>query len=287
MARAVIVPGRQALAFRRIEIGKIGFRRLASALAVCIPVDDRHGRLGENGNRGDDDLELAGEFLLREEGFVFPGDEDVADLTLHESGQRAAGARVEHRHVPVDPADEGARLGVVIAVLLQRIGIGREIVPSRAARGFRVRRDDLDARLYQIVPVLDALRIALADQENDGRGVGRGIVGQARLPVRRQQAGMGHFVDVAGQRQRHDVGLQPVDHRAGLLARAAMRLLEADRFAGFLLPVRGEGGVVVAVELAGRVVGDVEDRGLGPHFECRGQQRQRGAQQQGRTADQR
>ena len=37
--------------------------------------------------------------------------------------------------------------------------------------------------------------------------------------------------------ERHDVGLQAVDHRAGLLARAAVRLLDGDLVAGLLEPV--------------------------------------------------
>ncbi len=36
---------------------------------------------------------------------------------------------------------------------------------------------------------------------------------------------VGDAVDVRGQRERHHVGLQAVDHRARLLARAAVRLL--------------------------------------------------------------
>ena len=71
---------------------------------------------------------------------------------------------------------------------------------------------------------------------------------------------LGDRVDVVGQRQRHDVGLQPVDHRAGLLARSAVRLLDRDRLPGLRLPIPCERGVVVLVQLARRIVGDVEDR---------------------------
>ena len=77
---------------------------------------------------------------------------------------------------------------------------------------------------------------------------------------------LGDRVDVAGERQRHDIGVEAVDDRAGLLARAAMRLLDRDVFAGLGLPVGGEGLVEVLVELAGRIVGHVEQRLVG---ECR------------------
>ena len=65
-----------------------------------------------------------------------------------------------------------------------------EVIPPRAARGLGVRRDHRHAGLHQVVPVLDALGIALAHEEHDGRGVGRAVVRQPRLPVRRDQLGL-------------------------------------------------------------------------------------------------
>src|SRR5690606_34890930 len=147
VARAVVVLRGKALTFSRVEIIEISFGNLAGTPPVGILIDHGHGRFGENGDGGNDDLELTGEFSLSEESFVFPGDEDIADATLHKGGGGATGARVEYRHVLVDLADKFPRLGVVITVIFKRIGIGGEIVPARATGGFRVRRDDLDARL--------------------------------------------------------------------------------------------------------------------------------------------
>ena len=101
--------------------------------------------------------------------------------------------------------------------------------------------------------------IALADQEHDRRGVGRRLFGQAL----RQSAGilprvLGDRIDVAFERQRHHIGVEPVDHRARLLARAAMRGLDGDRLAGLRLPMRGEGRVEFLVEFPRRIIGDVE-----------------------------
>ena len=45
-------------------------------------------------------------------------------------------------------------------------------------------------------------------------------------------ADVGDGVDVGGERQRDDVGVEAVDHRARLLARAAVRLLDRDLLAG-------------------------------------------------------
>ena len=107
-----------------------------------------------------------------------------------------------------------------------------------------------------------ALRIALADEEDDRGGVGRGIVRQALLPVGRDLAGLGgDRVDVGGERERHDIRREPVDHRAGLRARSAMRLLDRDRLAGVLLPFLDEGRVDRAVKLARRIIRDIEQHG--------------------------
>src|SRR5690606_16882885 len=94
----------------------------------------------------------------------------------------------------------------------------------------------------------------------DGGGVGRAVVGQPRLPVGGNLAGdAADLVDVEGEGEGHHVRLQAVDHRPRLLAGAAVGLLDVDIPSGFFLPVFGEGGVVLPVELPGGVVGDVED----------------------------
>src|SRR5690606_17298075 len=100
---------------------------------------------------------------------------------------------------------------------------------------------------------------ALAYQEDDGGGVRRTVVGEASLPVGGNLAGLlGDGVDVVGQGQGDDVGFEPVDHRPRLFPRAAVRLLDGDGLAGLRLPVAGELGVEVLVELACRIVRNVE-----------------------------
>ena len=83
----------------------------------------------------------------------------------------------------VEIGDEVLDLGFVAAELAVGPGPGREVVPARAARGLGVRRDDLDAVLDQVAPVIDALGVALADEEDDGRGIGRRVVGELGAPV--------------------------------------------------------------------------------------------------------
>jgi hypothetical protein len=192
-------------------------------------------------------------------------------MVVDEADGRAARAGVEHRDVLVQLGDVVLGLGLA-AVLLLGVGPGGEEVPARAAGGLRVGGDHFHARLDQIVPVLDLLGIALAHQEHDGRGVRRAGLRQALLPVLGQQlAELADLVDVAGQGQGHHVGLEAVDHRAGLLARAAVRLLHGHRLVALGLPVLAERGVVLLVQLAGRIVGHVEQAGLRLHCGAEGQ----------------
>ena len=70
---------------------------------------------------------------------------------------------------------------------------------------------------------------------------------------------LGNGVNVVRQRERDDVGLQAVNDRARLFAGAAVRLLDDDGVAGFVLPVFRERGVVILIQLAGRIVGNVQE----------------------------
>jgi len=73
-------------------------------------------------------------------------------------------------------------------------------------------------------------------------------VRQARLPVGRQQLGLFRDrVDIVGQRQRDDVGVDTIDDAARLCAGATVGQFDRDLFAGLLLPVLGETGVVVSI----------------------------------------
>jgi hypothetical protein len=88
-------------------------------------------------------------------------------------------------------------------------------------------------------------------------------VRQTLLPVRRYEPGVGDGIDVVGKGQRHDISLEALDHGAGLLAGAAVRLVDGDGVAGLGLPVFGESIVELLIELPGRVVGDVQQGDVG------------------------
>ena len=73
---------------------------------------------------------------------------------------------------------------------------------------------------------------------------------QALLPVPGDPAAVvGQRIDVPRQAERHDVGVQPVDHRARLFAGTAMRLLDDDVLPGLALPVTREGLVELDLQL--------------------------------------
>ena len=171
--RAVVVLRRDLLRLRRPQEAQVGLGERAGAPPVDHLVHHRHDRFGHDGERGHDDLQ--------------PVRPIWRTARLASSSQaistspwlRWAKVMVLPR-APVSSTgtclyssgDIGLGLGLVAAVGLQRPAQGRQVVPARAARGLGVRRDDADAGLDQVGPVVDALRIALAHHEQDGRGVG-------------------------------------------------------------------------------------------------------------------
>jgi hypothetical protein len=77
----------------------------------------------------------------------------------------------------------------------------------------------------------------VAHQEDDGRRVRGAVVGQAALPGGIEKAASGNGVDVVGEGERDDVGVEAVDDGARLSARSAVRLLDVDGLAGGRLVV--------------------------------------------------
>ena len=176
----------------------------------------------------------------------------------------AARAGVQHGHVAVQLGDEVLGLAfITVWTAIFALGEfpGSQVVPARAAGGLGVGRDHLHIGAHQVVPVLDALGVALAHHQHDGGGVGRAVVRQALLPVFGNPATVGvQGIGVARQGQRGHIGFQPVDDGAGLLARSAVALLDGHVLAGLGLPVLGKGLVELHVQLAGGVVRHIEQR---------------------------
>ncbi|MPN06447.1 hypothetical protein SDC9_153703 [bioreactor metagenome] len=134
------------------------------------------------------------------------------------------------------------------------------MIPAGAAGSLRIRSDDLDSGLDQVFPGFDVFRVALADQEDDGGGVRRTVFRQAFLPILRNQSapGAGDGVDVVGERQRHHVGGDAVDHGPRLLSGTAVGLADHHILPGLLFPVFPELFVVGAIKFAGGIIRNVE-----------------------------
>ena len=81
-------------------------------------------------------------------------------------------------------------------------------VPAGAARAERVRGDDLDARLQEVVPRPDVLRVALAHGEDDDRSRHE-AVRRVAVPVGRDELRRDEVGDVRFEREVDDVGGSP------------------------------------------------------------------------------
>ena len=246
----------------RVQELEVRCRLLAHAAPVDHLVDNGHRRLGQDRGRRVDDLEVVAKFLAHQLHLVFERHQGVADFALGEGGGGGAPAGVEHRHVLEDACHQVARLRFG-AAFFQHRAPGGQVSVAAVAGGLRVGNHHLDAGLGQVVPGLDALRIAFADQEYHGRVVGRGVVREFLGPVLGDQAAVGQHVDVVGLVHRHHRRFEPVGHRARLLARAAVRLLDDDGVAGFFLVVGDEDRVDLLVQFARHVVGHVEQFDVG------------------------
>src|SRR3954451_3671302 len=161
--------------------------------------------------------------VLGQDGLVLVAQEHVS-LAAGEGGKRVSGAVVLHGDVFVQVIEElGGLLGAL--ALLDLRPVGRHHVPACAAGGEGVGVDHVDARLQQVLPRVDALGIALADDEHGDR-LGNDALGGAVLPVRRDEACVDLAGDVRLQGEVDEVRVLTRLDRAALVARRAVRLAE-------------------------------------------------------------
>ena len=189
-----------------IEIFEIRLGHGFGSTFLHDAIHNRHRRFSQDADRGCNEFELTfAELFDRKNGFVLPGDQHVANATLHKGRRRAASAGIEHRHVLKERLEKIPRLSR-IARALQLVAIGGEIVPARATGCLRVRGDNRNARLDEIVPVLDALGISLSHEEHDGGRVGCAVVRQPLLPVLRDQPPLlRQHIDIIREPERDDI----------------------------------------------------------------------------------
>jgi hypothetical protein len=118
--------------------------------------------------------------------------------------------------------------------------VGGQHVPARAARGERVGREDLDARLEQVVPVLMFFGLPLRTTNDDDR-VGDDALVSGSSAQSRRRGRLRRARDVGLEREGDDVGLQAGLDGAALVAGGAVGLLKVTPLpAGRLLEGRDE-----------------------------------------------
>src|SRR3954447_17110349 len=145
---------------------RVGDERLR-LLRVAGLRDDGDRVLDRDRLVGDDVVDLLA-LLLRRERLVLVGDEDVAGAA-REVLQRLAAGLVLDDDVLRDQLAQVVQAGLGVLAAAALGAVGGEDVPLRRATRERVGREDLDARLEQVVPRPDVLRVALADDEADDR----------------------------------------------------------------------------------------------------------------------
>src|SRR3954465_8407237 len=129
--------------------------------------DDRDRVLDGDRLVGDDVVDLLA-LLLGGDRLVLVGDEDVAGAGGEVVERLAAGLVLDHDVLGHELAQVGEAGRRVLAAAALRAVRGHDVPLRRAARE-RVRRENLDARLEQVVPGADVLRVALAHDEADDR----------------------------------------------------------------------------------------------------------------------
>src|SRR3954468_2928623 len=210
--------------------------------------DDRDRVLDGDRLVGDDVVDLLA-LLLGGDRLVLVGDEDVAGAGREVVERVAAGLVLDHDVLGDELAQIGEPGGRVLAAAALR-AVGGHDVPLRRAARERVRGEDLDARLEQVVPRADVVRVALAHDEADDRLRDEALRRRAR-PVLGDEPVFDEAVHVRRERERHDVGGEARLDRAALVARGAVGLAERHAVAGRRLLEAGDD--LVVDDLRGRV----------------------------------
>src|SRR5215208_4706751 len=178
--------------------------------------------------------------------------------------QRVPGAARLYGDVGEEILQIGLRLGGGLA-MLQLGPVSGHDVPLGATGGEGVRGYYLYPRLGQVVPVLDALRIALPDNEGDDR-VGDHPLILVLVPIGVNKLVVHQPRHVGLERERNHVSRLPRLHSTALISRRTIRGPERNPLASISL-VKGRRELVVSL-LYGRVTDQAEGRTVRPGTSC-------------------
>ena len=208
---------------------------------MLVHVLVHHGDRPFNQNVGAGDLHRLRPFarLAGQDGFVFVVEQHIPLAALHEGVGGFAGILGQHIHILIDRGDE------VFCFILTATGLGHRSpkgceVPAGPAGGLGISGDHIHIVVVEIIPALDFFGVS-GPHEQDHGGIGDDrLVGEFPLPADVHQAFLLQLVNVCRQGQAHHIGLQAIDHGAGLAAGAAVAGLHANRCAGLFLVVGHE-----------------------------------------------
>jgi len=165
--RAVVVLCHQFLCVGCIQKLQVGLGHGLVAMLFGIAIHHGHRRFRLDGNGWHHDFELVRpQFIDGKKRLVFPSQQDITNTALYEGIGRSPGTGIQHRHIAVDFADE-VPCRFITAVFVLRERIGSQVVPACAAGGFWVGGNYLYTVAYQVIPIEDLLRVALAHQQHN------------------------------------------------------------------------------------------------------------------------
>ena len=249
-----MILGGNMLAFVGVEVVQVFGSKFAGAALVNHLVHDSNGRFCQNADGGNHDFVVVRIVFKSKECFVFPREQYIALAVFDECCRRATCARGENENVCVEFFHEILGLFLITVILVFCPSPSSEVVPACATRSFRVRCNDANTGFYEITPVLEIFRIALANQEHDGGGVGRAVEREFLDPTRFNEPCITNGVHVEFESERDNISFKAVCHFQSLFARTAMGLCDFYVLTGLFFPVLGKDLVVVGVKLTSRVV---------------------------------
>ena len=255
----VVEAGQQALGVFRIQVGQVFLRQFFGAVLPYVVINPGDRELGQEAHAGGDYFVLIAQAVGQVEYFRFKGQQRIANATLNEGGGGSTAAAVEYPYLAQEIRQELVNLVLIVAEGVLGITQRGQVGVTAVTGGFRVRHYQGNVFANQVIPVLDVLRVVLANQERHGGIVGGAVVGQALGPVFGDQlAAFVQDVDVCYLIEGSYIGFQALNDGLGLLGRTGVGLVNFKGFTGLFLPVLLEFHVVGGEQLAGNIVRGIE-----------------------------